>query len=285
MSARRDDAVSSVLGAILVLAGLVAFFAMMNTTWAPVIVGNTEARRSQELQEEVRDWLATADDHVARGLLNQTLQRTLPMGSGGWGVTGRGASSGSANLSAAGSANVYLSTSLLFSATGTLSLHNPFTQVPEQTLRLVGGGLEVNQTETAWADPRSMVTAQRGAAGLNLTIHVLGLNGAPQAQGGTRQLHLEGTVSSAATTTHASGTVELRVDGVSGAAWRAGLNRTLALNALVRQDTLGCTGLDAATDYCFATDTNDADTAHVYFANVATGWTLVRGTLDLDLST
>lgn len=280
---RSDQGVSSVVGAILVLAGLMTFFAVYNAKWVPVRVENAENQQSLAVRQGISDWASTAEDYAGRGLTERPFTRSLPVGSSSQLPSSRPATTGRVTLATTPTLTVFRDAVQVAQASGGIAVDALFQRFPGQTLRYQVGGLTLVQGGDAWTDLRSMLAAERASQGqLAVTITALSLTGGPASQGGAAAVQLVGTLKAATSSTESAGTVRLLIDGIAGPAWKAALNRHLGASGLTGDELADCSA-PSSNHYCFDTDTTDADTVDVYLRNVAAGWTLTRGTVQVAL--
>lgn len=282
---RRDDSgAAGVVAGIIMVGALVAFLAYMNAEWVPTWVANKEASHSTELNGAMLDWAESAEDHVTRQLTLRSFTRTVPLGVGGLAVLGTGASSGELSVEAAPRIVVTVGSTTVLEAAGALSASTHTQQYPNQTIRYALGGLEINQSEGAWVDARSMIRAERTTNNLlNLTLQVVDLTGAPQSKAGNAAVIVMGTLTSASNATQSAGDVRIQLTDVSAGAWRGALQRALNATALTSSWATDCTA--ASTHYCFDLDTNNATSVDLYVLDVTAGWTASLGRLAVELRT
>jgi hypothetical protein len=273
----------NVLGAILVIAGIVAFMTVFNLNFVPAWAGDWEAGHSDELRDAMTAWADTAEDHIARELNNRTFSRNIPAGTSGMPILGAGASSGNVRVETTPTVTVFNGATTVFTANGALSTTTGTTHFPSQTFRYVLGAFEVNQSLSSYVDIRSLITAQRSGAGrLAVTVSIPSIGGGSQdvASGGTTQV--VATVSGVATTTQATGDIRLLIDNVAAYSWRAAFNRTFGAANLTGENN--ATGVACAQHFCYVNGaSNDVDTVDLYVMSAATGWTAVTGTVRVEV--
>lgn len=285
---RRDDSgVAGLVAGLLMLAAIVAFLAYFNSTWVPTYVANKESSHATDVQEALHAFADETEDRIAREVIGRSFSRAIPVGVTGIAILGTGASSGelavenapnmTVTVGTLAANNVLGSPTEILTARGGVSVTTHTTRFPNQTLRYAVGAIQVEQSEGAFVDLRNLVRAQNATGNkLNLTIQAVNFTGGPQAVGGSSQLQLAGTVSSATTQANTAGDVRLTVSGVHAGAWRAALNRTLAANGVVGTTSADCIAA-ATVRYCFIDQTNTPLTMDVLFRNAEAGWTTSYG--------
>lgn len=280
---KADSGVSSVIGAILVLAGLATFFAVYNAQWVPVRVESQESQQSLLLRQSLSDWASTAEEYTARAITNRPFSRSLPIAAPVTSVGSRPTAIGMVSITTTPTLTVFRDAVQIAQASGGLEVNANYQRFPSQTYRYQVGGLITTQGSDSWVDVRSFVTAARASQGtLTATVTALSLSGGPASQGGTSSVQVVGTVQAVSQAAQSSGNVRLLVDGVDGPAWKSALSRHLGNSGLTGDELSDCTGA-STNHYCFDTDTTDADTVDLLLRNVAAGWILATGTVQVTL--
>lgn len=270
---------AGVVAGILMLGALVAFLAFANQSWVPVYVANKEASHANDLTGSLQAWADASEDHVARSLTARTWSRAIPIGVRGLPLLGTGGSSGEVSVVNGPTLALSVGGTNVLSASGALAVATHTTRYPPQNHTYALGAMQVTQSDGAWVDLRSLLSASRTTSGqISLTVQALTLTGATQSVGGNGRADAVGSLTSATTATNAAGHVRFLVTGVSADAWRNAFDRALGANALTRQNAADCTTVTTA-NYCFDTDTNTGTTVDVYVLNVASGWRSSLGTI------
>jgi hypothetical protein len=277
--------VAGVVAAILLVAGLASFLAMVRVSWMPVWTEQAEARHSDDLRLAFQGWADTAEDFIARSLTGRSFTRTLPVGAQGMSIPllgGGGPTSGTLEVRSGPSLTVSLAGSVKATALGELLVKTSPTRFAPQEFRFVLGAFEVNQTSSSWVDLRSLLTVSRTTNNkLDVTVQAVNLTGFNQSLATGGLASAVGTLNSTSSDTPGAGTVRVLADGISGFAWRAGANRTLSAAGLTGSSASDCT--IATSNFCFDTDTSDADTMDLYLLNVKASWRATSGLFNVEV--
>ncbi|MBI4394145.1 MAG: hypothetical protein HY556_10185 [Euryarchaeota archaeon] len=279
---RRDSAVVNVLGAILVIAGIVAFLTVFNLNFVPAWAADWEASHSDSVRTAMSGWADAAEDHISRELNNRSFSRNLPAGTAGLPILGAGQSSGSIRVETAPTITVGNGATTVFTASGAMAMTTSPSHFEAQTFRYVLGALEVNQSRSSYVDLRSLITAQRTGAGkLYVTVQAPTIGGGSQDVASGGDIQVLSTVTGITRTTQATGNAHLLIDNVAAYSWRSAFNRTFGAANLTGENIADCTA--STQHFCYDSDTNDVDTVDLYVMNAATGWTTITGDIRVEV--
>jgi hypothetical protein len=281
----EDEGVVGVVAAILLVAGIFGFLAVVRLSWLPVWASDAEAQHSDAVRSALASWADEVEDRLASGAVNQTFSHAVPAGARGLSIPLLGSApdtTGVVSLEASPTLTVSIGGSTLLTASGRLDAALQPSAFPPQTLRYALGALEVNQSSAAWVDLRGMLQAERASGGLlQLSVLAPTLTGGAQGVASVGPAHIAATVTSSSTTENPAGTVRVLVEGIPGDAWRAAADRTLHAASLTGETAANCAA--SSRDYCFQSATNDADTMDLYVLDVAPGWTATRGDVAVEV--
>lgn len=279
-----DRAAAGVVAGVLMVGGIVAFLAYMNTAWVPRWIESKESVHAAGLNVGISSFADLTESQIARNQTSRSYSTTFTLGVRGIAILGTGSSAGSLVVADGPTLNVSVASLPVLTAGGSLALDTRTTQYPNQTYRYTLGAMEIVQADGAWVDLRNMLQVTRvassGTGALSLVIQTVNITSGGQQVGGSGEAQALGVVTNITTTTDASSgpmRVHLSVNNVQAGAWRAALNRTLSTQGLTGAvDGTASNCGSATTHYCFpslaSAGNNTATRAEVVLLSVTQGW-------------